>query len=299
MCKIKIVLKTIYVLRYFLLSVLLLSIVSGCSTAPRPSNSDLHSDILSGVWDVDFDMGNTTVHSQMTLKQDGAQFFGEGTDANNTAFSIVNGQINGSQLDFFKKYPTNPPTTVTYHGVLSQVNDADYVGPYLSGSYLVESNSNQISGNWRAQMPSKLKAQAQAEPAPSQAAPAPPAQPASLSGNWIAAYEYNFGIVHSDMVLDQKNDIVTGHGVDTSSGEKFVIEKGSYKYPDLVLVRSYKKKQGAKANRSVIFKATVSVVKDADYEGPYLSGKTQYGGSWEAQLKANAKPSLSTDKNTN
>jgi hypothetical protein len=302
--KIKIVLKATRALHLFLVLVLLATI-SGCATTEGPK-PEQHLDILSGVWDVDFDMGNNTVHSQMTLKQDGSSFFGEGTDANNVPFSIVNGQINGDQLDFFKKYPSNPPTTVTYHGTLSQVNDADYQGPYLSGSYLVESNGSRVSGNWRAQMPSKLKAQAQVAanqppPRPALAASdksADNAQPPVLSGSWDAAYEYNFGIVHSVMVLNQKENNVTGHGVDSNTQEKFAIENGHYKYPNLTFVRSYKKGKGAKTDRNIIFKATVSTVKDADYEGPYLSGKTQWGGSWEAQLQSNAKPSLSPDKNS-
>jgi hypothetical protein len=291
------VLKGISQFRYLVLVTLLPLILSSCSSAAQKSaNSAASREVLSGLWDVDFDMGNNTFHSQMTLKQDGSQFFGEGVDANNTPFTIVNGQINGSQLDFFKKYNDSQLTTVIYHGTLSMVNQSDYQGPYVEGSYIVD--RSHASGSWRAQMPSKLKAAAATvvptPPVSTTTAPpatkAPAASHPNLSGNWNAAYEYDFGIVHSTMSLNQKGGAVTGHGVDSTTGEKFIIQKGWYKYPQLTLILSYKKKQGAKTDRNIIFKATVSVVNDSDYQGPYLSGKTEGGGSWEAQLASSTKP---------
>jgi hypothetical protein len=86
------------------------------------------------------------------------------------------------------------------------------------------------------------------------------------------------------MYIEQEGDRVTGHGVDENTREKFVIEKGWYHYPKLTIIRKYLKKQGAARDYSMAFKADVSVVKDSDYQGPYLAGETQGGGRWEAQL---------------
>ena len=44
-----------------------------------------------------------------------------------------------------------------------------------------------------------------------------------------------------------------------------------------------KTKEG-KPVREMTFKAEVSIANDKDYQGPYLSGKTDGGGNWEAEL---------------
>ena len=86
------------------------------------------------------------------------------------------------------------------------------------------------------------------------------------------------------MFLEQEGDRITGHGVDLNTKEKFTIEKGWYHYPKITIIRKYTKgKNQATSTRTMAFKASVSFVNDKDYQGPYMSGKTQGGGNWEAQ----------------
>jgi len=88
------------------------------------------------------------------------------------------------------------------------------------------------------------------------------------------------------MFLEQVKDKFTGHGFDDNTNERFEIEKGWYSYPKLTLVRKYpaiKTKKVTKPERRMTFKADVSWVSDKDYSGPYMSGKTEGGGNWEAQ----------------
>ncbi len=106
-----------------------------------------------------------------------------------------------------------------------------------------------------------------------------------LSGKWTVGYEYNFSNFHSTMYLEQEGSKISGHGIDTESKEKFEISHGWYKFPNLTIVRQYKKGKGlAKSNRQMTFKAQVSYVNGPDYQGPYLNGKTEGGGTWEAEL---------------
>lgn len=86
------------------------------------------------------------------------------------------------------------------------------------------------------------------------------------------------------MYIEQDGGRVTGHGVDINTKEKFTIDKGWYDYPKLTIVRKYEKAKGAKENRTLTFKAKVSIIMEKDYQGPYLNGKTSGGGAWEAQL---------------
>jgi hypothetical protein len=83
-----------------------------------------------------------------------------------------------------------------------------------------------------------------------------------------------------------------GHGVDDNH-ERFIIEKGWYHFPKLTLIRKYAKSAPIKAKgkthegkpaREMTFKADVSWANDKDYQGPYLGGKTDGGGNWEAEL---------------
>jgi hypothetical protein len=39
-----------------------------------------------------------------------------------------------------------------------------------------------------------------------------------------------------------------------------------------------------KPEHQMTFKADVSMANDKDYQGPYLNGKTEGGGNWEAEL---------------
>ncbi len=83
------------------------------------------------------------------------------------------------------------------------------------------------------------------------------------------------------MFLEQDGNKLTGHGIDLNSKEKFVIKKGWYSFPHITIVRQYV--SGSMPGKTMAFKAEVSEVSDKDYTGPYLSGKTQGGGDWEAE----------------
>src|SRR5262249_25613041 len=175
--------------------------------------------------------------------------------------------------------------------------EPDAPGPYLSGDYSTTYQGQQVTGKWEAIMTQAETAQAGGEPQhgggeTQQSAPPPPQQQAAvdagkaphLSGKWTVGYESDFKTIQSDMFIEQDNDKLTGHGQDKNTKEKFLIEKGWYNFPRITIVRKYTKGKGAAADRSLTFKGEVTVVNDANYQGPYMSGKTQGGGSWEVEM---------------
>ncbi len=253
--------------------------------------------VLTGLWELDSYVGQNPVHSKMALKQEGGEFFGEGSDTSGSTFSIINGIVKGQQIGFFKKYPGTTPTAaaVQYTGKVIMVSEADYQGPYLQGTYVAEVNGRPFSGQWRAQMPDKLIAPPQTN---NSAVPSPlPVQgtkivygssrenknPADripdLSGKWKMAYEYDFTTVKTTIFLEQNGHKVAGHGTESDTKRSFVIDNGQYKFPQ-VIFRIKHIHEGA--FQSMLFKGTASVVNDQDYQGTYISGKTQGGGAWEA-----------------
>ena len=220
-------------------------------------------------------------------------------------FTIEQGGITGgTQIEFYKKYANSGAPEIQYTGTLEMATDPTYKGPYMHGDYTTAKNGKVISNIWEAELAQPGSAPAQepkASPLPGMpAAPAPAdsgllSRTPELSGKWNCGYEYNFKTIHSTMFLEQEGDRILGHGVDHETKEKFVIDKGWYHYPKLTLVRKWaaskqqvpnKKGKGkhseSRPERTMTFKATVSNVSDKDYSGPYLSGKTQGGGSWEA-----------------
>jgi hypothetical protein len=259
---------------------------------------------VAGDWKVGFQYNTSTLNSTIHIDQVGQQFKGSGTDDQGGAtFAIDQGQIANGQVKFFKKYQGSPP--VEYTGKIEVQDDPSYHGPYMSGEYTTASNGKIISNIWEAQMvlPNQGGATAQAPP-PEQAPPPdqpaqqqpPPDQPRSLlanwpadraphlSGKWDVGYEYNFKTMRSSMFLEQEGDRISGHGIDLNTKEKFSIEKGWYHYPKVTIIRKYSKGKGqASSSRTMAFKASVSFISDKDYQGPYMSGKTQGGGNWEAQ----------------
>jgi hypothetical protein len=264
---------------------------------------------MTGDWQFGFQYNNATLQAAAHIDQQGQQFSGTGKDdQTGKEFAIEQGQISGKDVQFYKHYTTGNAPLVQYTGKLETVNDEKYKGPYMSGEYQTAKNGSNISNIWEAEL-STGSASSSGQPAPLQPvatsslpmpAPTSPAQPTSqtllnnnpeLSGKWNCGYEYNFKTIHSTMFLEQDGDRITGHGVDGDTHEKFVIDKGWYHYPRLTLIRRWpasKQKKGKKTvslpGHTMIFKATVAVESNADYQGPYLSGKTQGGGNWEAQL---------------
>jgi len=250
---------------------------------------------LTGDWQVAFQYKNQTMKSTIHLKQDGNQFSGQGTDdESGRQFSISDGEISGNKLEFFKKYEvadssTAPP--VDYGGEV----DLSANPPYMSGKYVANIQGEEVTGMWEAEMQPPAGAAPQGEQqaqggatAPGSqpgapAAPVTPDKPPHLSGKWNVGYEYNFKTIRSVMFLEEDGGKLTGHGVDQNTREKFVIEKGWYNFPRVTIIRKYEKGKGAAADRTMTFKAQVSVVNDKEYQGPYMGGKTDGGGAWEAQ----------------
>ncbi len=263
----------------------------GAKTSPQNS--------LSGYWQVAFQVGTQTLKANMHLKQDGNSFVGEGTDdPSGREFVIEEGQVKNNEVLFYKKYPGMDPSQappVEYSGTLELIAEGDAQGPYLSGTYATTYQGKPVTGDWEAQMTQAETAQAGGEtpagggggaenPPPEQAPPVDPSKAPHLSGKWNVGYEYNFKTIQSDVFIEQDGGKLTGHGSDRNTKEKFAIEKGWYNYPRITIVRKYVKGKGAAADRTMTFKGEVSVVSDDKYQGPYMQGKTQGGGAWEAEM---------------
>jgi hypothetical protein len=266
--------------------------------------------MLNGDWRLGFKYNGQTFNASMSLKQRGNSFTGTGKeDETGNEFEIKEGIVRGDQLQFTKKYigKNASMAPIQYAGTVTTANEQNYQGPYLSGDYsFTQKDGQQMSSEWDAVQDSGAQ-QAQAPQAPRQEeAPPPQAQapiepsqntirpdhPPDLSGKWNVGFEYQFKTIHSVMFLEQDHEKITGHGVDDTK-EKFVIEKGTYKFPNLTLTRKYPKGETVKVKgkthegkpeRTMTFKADVSVLNDKDYQGAYLSGKTEGGGAWEAEL---------------
>lgn len=261
---------------------------------------------LSGNWVLAFDVNGQAIKTTMHINQNGNQFDGTATqEESGHQFLVMNGSITDGQVNFNLCDGPNDPHPLQYTGSVKMVNEGDYQGPYMTGKYAAPAQG--VQGNWEAELTSSRPAPAQAHGGEGGGGGGQAAQesggmlggghgtrssgftedengPPQLSGKWNCAYEYNFKTIKSTMYLEQDNDKVTGHGIDLNTKEKFVIEKGWYAYPKLTIIRKYEKGKGAATDRTLTFKAEVKKVNDSSYQGPYLSGKSQGGGTWEAQL---------------
>jgi hypothetical protein len=269
-------------------------------TSIKQSNVQQPAVKIGGAWKVGFQFGKKNLTSTVTFIQEGNAFHGEGQDDQTKKhFAIEQGQIEGDNIRFSKNYNDHENQPVDYTGTFQILKVPNYAGPYLSGRYQCGKNNRIISGDWEAE-PVADKPDAANEPVtneqskplsennPTPNAPPPAEAPTDhapqLSGKWNVGFEYDFKTVHSTMYLEQDKGTLTGHGFDEETKEKFVITKGWYNYPRITLVRSYAKSKSSGISRTVTFRATVTSVNDKDYQGPYLRGKTQGGGDWEAQL---------------
>jgi hypothetical protein len=212
---------------------------------------------------------------------------------------------------------------IQYAGTISPLAPDGSPGPYLSGDFSATTSEGKgVSNDWDAvkDMPAPpAPPPAKAPPAmqvPKQApAPPPPPPPVShapthdpnkapdLSGKWEVGFEYQFRTVNSIMFLEQDYEGVRGHGMDDNH-DRFIIEKAYYAFPKITIIRKYPKTAMAPAAapkgkgkdrdkgkppaeptmKTMVFKGDVSWVEDADYQGPYMTGKTDGGGKWEAQI---------------
>ncbi len=265
--------------------------------------------MLNGEWRLGFKYNGQTFNASMTIKQNGSSFSGTGKeDESGNDFVIQQGHVSGDQITFVKKYQGKNASipAIQYAGAITIANEQNYQGPYLSGDYsLPQKDGTTLNSEWDA-VQDNSAAQSQGQPSQEEQAPAAqPQQPVEpsqntsrpdrapdLSGKWNVGYEYHFGTVHSVMFLEQDHNKIVGHGIDDTK-EKFVIEKGYYSFPKLTLIRKYPKQEAIKVKgkthegkpeRQMTFKADVSLANDKDYQGPYLSGKTEGGGAWEAEL---------------
>jgi hypothetical protein len=243
---------------------------------------------MDGYWKLAFSFNDEVKSSHIRIIQNGDKFSGQGTDDHNDKpFLIENGVVRQDEVVFYKRYeqPDNPNQPPVEYG-----GKVDFKTGYMSGKYLISFQGKEIAGDWEAQREPAEGEAAATEPAQEQKGPPPSQQPnkaPDLSGKWNMGFEYQFKTMHSVMFLEQLNDKITGHGEDENTKEKFTIEKGWYKYPKVTLIRKYaavKGKTGSKPERRMTFKADVSWVNESDYQGPYMSGKTDGGGNWEAQL---------------
>jgi len=264
------------------------------TTAPKTGDPQVNAGApkpLDGYWKLAFSFNDNVQSSHFRITQNGDKFGGQGTDdSNSKPFLMENGLIRQDEVVFYKRYeqpdnPNQPP--VEYSGKL------DAKAGYMSGKYLITFQGKEIAGDWEAQKePGEGDQGAANNPPPQQAPPAntapPPGKAPDLSGKWTMGFEYQFKTIHSVMFLEQQlNNTITGHGQDENTLEKFEIEKGWYNYPKVTLVRKYpavKAKKGSKPERRMTFKADVNWVNEADYQGPYMQGKSEGGGAWEAQI---------------
>lgn len=245
---------------------------------------------LSGYWKMAYSVNGEVKSAHVRLTQAGNTFTGEGTDDhNNKAFVIEKGTLQDGLVGFMKRYQDNPNALpVEYGGNLDMSQ-----GGYISGRFLASANGQSIEGDWEAEKDkpeipvSSSGSGSQSGTQTSAHHSRKPDHAPDLSGKWDTGYEYQFKTIHSTMWLMQENNKLHGHGIDHSTKEKFTIDEGWYAFPKVTIVRKYpaiKSKKVNKQERKMTFKADVNWITEADYDGPYLQGKTDGGGNWEAQL---------------
>lgn len=253
--------------------------------------------LLDGDWEVDYEYKGNSVIGNATLSQQGAAFAGAGQDQDGREWQIEQGQIQGSQVSFEKKYMNTSGPAITYTGELKYLQTPEYTGWCMEGSYT--GKGGQISGKWVANPLGQTMQEAPVQQGQPQQQSFPPPQqashsgesaaenlgdirPADISGHYVCSYQYNFQKIRSEMWLKNEGKKVSGDGKDIvgKSSEYFTISKGWFEYPKVTLHRQYTKGKGAKDTRTIIFKATIS----SNGRDINMSGETQHGGHWTAKL---------------
>lgn len=260
---------------------------------------------MNGDWHLAYIYGGEAYHSQMKLVQKDNQFSGQGFDeATQKPFTIEGGKIDGSDITFYKRYQAADPSQmvepIQYRGKIKVNPDDAELGTYwtVTGEYATSAGGQastegfEIEPQHVRQILDARAAQPAGQPVGQTGASqegmqtqeqVSPEKAPHLSGKWDVAYEYKFKTIKSTMFIEQDGGKFTGHGQDINTREKFTIEKGFYTFPVVSYVRRYSKDDGAASNRTMAFKGEVTMVNDKDYHGPYLSGKTEGGGAWEAE----------------
>lgn len=255
---------------------------------------------LDGEWEFDYEFKGQAFVGNVQLAQQGNALVGDGTDQDGKQWTIENGQIQGNQVSFQKKY-ANSPNAVTYTGELKHEESADYTGWLMQGTYSATGKDGAaVSGKWVANPTVPLQdpaAQASAPPPPQPMNPFPPSssqpqqqqmsagedvQPVDISGRYEGSYTYDFKKISTKMWLRNDGKKISGDGVDVTgkTSVRFTIPKGWYDYPKVTIVRQYTKGQGAQETRSMTFKAKIS----SNGRDITMKGETQYGGAWDAHL---------------
>ncbi|MBY0356425.1 MAG: hypothetical protein K2W82_00370 [Candidatus Obscuribacterales bacterium] len=232
-----------------------------------------------GSWEVDYEFKGEAYVSEAVFEQKGTELSGQGADQTGLEWKVEAGQINGNKVSFNKVYvsadPPRPP--VSYTGELKYLESKEYTGWMMEGTYSTQAADGKVlSGKWVSNPISVATAEAPTQPATSGGS----VRPADISGRYDVSYQYNFTKILSKMWLRQDGEKLSGDGVDTTTGEKYLISKGWYAYPKITIVRQYQKAKGAKENRSMTFKAELS----SNGSSIDMSGETQFGGQWEAHL---------------
>ncbi len=263
---------------------------------------------LDGEWELDYEFNGNTFMGNVQLAQQGTALVGEGADQDGKQWTVENGQIQGAQVSFQKKYVGSNSPPINYSGEVKYLQEAEYNGWAMEGEYTSATpNGQTVSGKWVANPLSPLQeVQQQQQQAANpfqqvqqvaQTAPASnsaPAQhhsakslgnvkPADISGRYEGSFQFDFKTVKTKMWLRQEGKKLSGDGTDikdNNSSQRFTIVNGGYNYPDVWLIREYKKGSGATENKTIRFKAKLS----SDGRDIAMEGQTHLGGNWSAHL---------------
>lgn len=280
------------------------SLLGGGQQPPGGGQNPNQMPTMDGQWEIDYEFKGQQFMGNVEFAQQGEQVVGQGTDQNGLEYEI-DGSLKGDKITLTKKYVNveQPRPPVTYTGQLKYLQSPEYTGWALEGEYTMSANGQTLTGKWVGN-PTGPASSGAADPA----AQAPPAQnsplgmmtqpaqpvasapignipsignvkPGNISGNYAVAFQYKFKKNNSKLWLKQDGDKLSGDGQDTTSGEKFTI-KGWYVYPKLTMVRMYRKNAGAKENRDMMFKGTMS----SDGNRIVINGETEFGGKWDGRL---------------
>ena len=280
------------------------SMLGGGPQAQSPTGNGAPP-LIEGEWEIDFTVpGGEPQIANVFFSQQDKVLVGEGTDQTGVGWQIQNGRVEGTNVAFSKMYvgvdPPRPP--INYVGQLKYDQTPEYTGWLMEGTYSLQKTNGQIlEGKWASNPLPTAEAQPEAQPGqpgpggliqglpqapPSAPVNARPAnigsdKPTDLSGKYHVSYQYNFKKIKGHMWLEHDGRKLGGHGLDTTTGEGYVIEAGEYRYPDISFARCYVKgRTGAKSTRKVLFRAKIS----SDSHLIIMKGETQFGGQWDAEL---------------
>jgi hypothetical protein len=273
----------------------------GGFTFPDLGNLFSNRPPLNGEWKVTFLYKGEPHESTINFSQNGDKLSGGGTDDTGMSFILQNGTINGPKVHFVKKYTDADPNKqpVEYNGELTYSNDADFKGWSVGGHYKTNVNGEAVDDKWVAvssaaeastggQQPAQPQPVAQ-QPDPQQPDPNQGVDtstggdqtggevPDHVGGMYTANYEFNFKRIETRLWLKQDGGKIGGDGTDLNTGEYFVISKGFFNPPRVMITCHYEKGKHAKSTRDLTVRAQLG-------PGPSLKGETQFGSPWTATI---------------